>query len=464
MKITVENFQSISKAQVEIKGLTIITGQNNTGKSALARAVSSVFTNPRGNSFVRIGSPSTSVEIDFEDGNTVKWSKGKNINQYEVNGKLIQKVGTDVPDEVYQASLVKSVEIDGKEVHPQIAKQFQQVFLIDLPPSTLASALSNVELIQQLEKASSLARSDIKDISTQLKSKNNDLIASKDHLKKFNGIDQVEHTLKHIKNLESQIKMKNDMLSSIEQDCTLRKQLQAIISELETLEQIQIDTNPESVLSLENRYNDVYANHTRRTAFLSTIENLSGVLHINFSNQDVIEKKDRMLKEASDLCLKKERLFKAYLTLQDITRVQQIDYEHTQITTRTTNLNEIVDLKERQQKAYDLFQSLKDIGNVNFEIDTDRIVLLDEIVRLKKSRTRLKLAVFILEGGLKTMPIVKEMRERKELDEIENLKGNRERLNQAVGIIDTELKKIDQELKELHIGDVCPLCNQGIGH
>jgi hypothetical protein len=123
-----------------------------------------------------------------------------------------------------------------------------------------------------------------------------------------------------------------------------------------------------------------------------------------------------------------------------------------------------VDLKERQQKAYDLFQSLKDIGNVNFEIDTDRIVLLDEIVRLKKSRTRLKLAVFILEGGLKTMPIVKEMRERKELDEIENLKGNRERLNQAVGIIDTELKKIDQELKELHIGDVCPLCNQGIGH
>ena len=69
------------------------------------------------------------------------------INQYEVNGKLIQKVGTDVPDEVYQASLVKSVEIDGKEVHPQIAKQFQQVFLIDLPPSTLASALSNVELI-----------------------------------------------------------------------------------------------------------------------------------------------------------------------------------------------------------------------------------------------------------------------------------------------------------------------------
>lgn len=464
MKVKIENFQSISKAQIEVKGLTIITGQNNTGKSALARAVSSVFTNPRGNSFVRIGSPNTSVEIDFEDGNTVKWSKGKNVNEYEVNGKLIQKVGTDVPEEVYQASLVKSVEIDGKEVHPQIAKQFQQVFLIDLPPSTLASALSNVEIIQQLEKASALARSEIKDISTQLKSKNNDLIESKDYLKNFNGLDQVEHILKHIKNLENQIKMKNDMLSNLEQDCTLRKQLQAIIKELETLEQIQIDTNPESVKTLENKYIEVNANHMRRRTYLSMIENLNGVLQINLKDHKEIEKKNHLLIEASDLSLKKERLVKAYLTLQDITKVEQITCEPNQITSQTNNLIEIEDLKERQKKAYDLFQSLKDIGDVNFEIDTDRILLLDEVVRLKKSRTRLKLAVFILEGGLKTMPIVKEMKERKELEELENLKGNKERLNQAVSIIDTELKKIDLELKELHIGDICPLCNQGIGH
>ena len=45
---------------------------------------------------------------------------------------------------------------------PQVSKQFEQVFLLDLPPSVLSSALSDVDKIQKLEKASGMARSDIK--------------------------------------------------------------------------------------------------------------------------------------------------------------------------------------------------------------------------------------------------------------------------------------------------------------
>ena len=466
MKITVENFQSISKAQVNVKGLTVITGQNNTGKSALARAVSSVFTNPRGNSFVRIGSPSTSVNIDFEDGNEIRWTKGKNVNEYEVNGKLIQKVGTEVPEEVYQASLVKPVEVDNKEVYPQVAKQFQQVFLIDLPPSSLASALSNVDVIQQLEKASAFVRSDIKEITGQLKTKNSDLTESRDYLKKFNGIDNVEAILGHIETLDAQIKHKENIISTLEKENALRQQFKAIIEELEELDRVNIDTRVNDVLSLENRYIEVNADHQKREGLKSVVENLSGVVKVNIETKpNEIETRDKVLKEVLDLQVKQEKLNKAYEILKGVVDIEKIDTDHILIEDKTTTLNDIVDLQDRQVKAYKLYQTLKGVRNIEFNIDTDRIVALDEVLRLKKNRSRLKLAIYMLEGGLETLPEIRELKtDNGVLEELVSIKESKDKFIYAVEIINKELLKVDTELSELHIGDICPLCNQGIGH
>jgi hypothetical protein len=466
MKITVENFQSISKAQVDVKGLTVITGQNNTGKSALARAVSSVFTNPRGNSFVRIGSPSTSVNIDFEDGNQIKWTKGKNVNEYEVNGKLIQKVGTDVPDEVYQASLVKPVEVDNKEVYPQVAKQFQQVFLIDLPPSSLASALSNVDVIQQLEKASALVRSDIKEITGQLKTKNNDLVEAKDYLKKFNGVDSVEGILAHIETLDAQIKHKENIISTLEKENALRQQFKAIIDELNELDRVSIDTVVNDVVSLENSYNVVNADHLKREQLKEVIGNLTDVIKVSIDTRpDGIENRNKILKEVVDLQVKQERLNKAYEILKGTVDIEKIDTDHILIENKTTVLNDIVELQERQVKAYKLYQALKGVRNVEFNIDTDRIEALEEVIRLKRNRSRLKLAIYMLEGGLETLPEIRELKmESGVLDELVSIKESKDKFIYAVEIINKELVKVDTELSELHIGDICPLCNQGIGH
>lgn len=195
MKIKVENFQSIKSAEIEVKGLTVIAGENSIGKSALARAFAGAFSNLRGNAHVRMGESHSSVLISFEDGNEVLWEKGKKVNRYEVNGKEIAKVGSGVPDEV-KALGVTSVEVDGKEFFPQIAKQFQTIFLIDQPPSALSSALSDVEVIQQLERSSATARSEIRDIKSRMKVKREDLEKAQSNLTKFEGFDY-DVVLKH---------------------------------------------------------------------------------------------------------------------------------------------------------------------------------------------------------------------------------------------------------------------------
>ena len=51
MKLTLKNIGKVGKASVEINGITVIAGENNTGKSTVGRALFSVF-----NSFCNVQS------------------------------------------------------------------------------------------------------------------------------------------------------------------------------------------------------------------------------------------------------------------------------------------------------------------------------------------------------------------------------------------------------------------------
>ena len=49
LKVTIENFQSISKGELEFtQGINIIVGQSNSGKSAILRALKGAVLNTSG--------------------------------------------------------------------------------------------------------------------------------------------------------------------------------------------------------------------------------------------------------------------------------------------------------------------------------------------------------------------------------------------------------------------------------
>ena len=94
LKVHIENFQSISKADLEFKqGINIIVGQSNSGKSAILRAIKGAILNPSGSQrYIKNGTEKFQVNLDYE-GNSIEWSREGQSPVYTINGEQYQKVG-----------------------------------------------------------------------------------------------------------------------------------------------------------------------------------------------------------------------------------------------------------------------------------------------------------------------------------------------------------------------------------
>lgn len=94
LKVHIENFQSISEADLEFKqGINIIVGQSNSGKSAILRAIKGAILNPSGSQrYIKNGTKKFQVNLDYE-GNSIEWSREGQSPVYTINGEQYQKVG-----------------------------------------------------------------------------------------------------------------------------------------------------------------------------------------------------------------------------------------------------------------------------------------------------------------------------------------------------------------------------------
>lgn len=194
--VRVRNFQSIKDATLHVAGLTVITGPNNSGKTSVLRAIRGAFVNAPVGPLVRQGEGCLTVDLSFEDGQTVTWEKGhekpdgkgKAVNRYTVNGKVLDGVGRGAPPEVETLGVR---EISGG-LWPQIAKQFDgTLFLVDKPGSVVAEALSDVERVGKLSDALRASESDRRQLAAEIKIRRADESILQDRLRQFDGFDPV---------------------------------------------------------------------------------------------------------------------------------------------------------------------------------------------------------------------------------------------------------------------------------
>lgn len=276
VKVQVKNFQSIKSATVEIEGFTVITGKNNSGKTALQRAVRGVFENTRGHSFVRHGEDNCEVSVSFEDGNKVTWYKGKKENKYVINGKTYDKVGSGTPEPLRDFG-VYPITCGGKVISPQIAPQFTgQVFLLNETGAVLAEAVSDVERVSVLNKALKESERDKRSASSELKVRKKDLKGLEESFLFYEGLEDLGDEIDALDSLQKELDQTQEALSEL---ISLRDRYntsQSIVAHLEGVENLSVPK--ESLSEISDSVSDIQSFQSRLTRCDKNISLLERIL------------------------------------------------------------------------------------------------------------------------------------------------------------------------------------------
>lgn len=107
-QISINNFQSLHQVDIELRPLTVIVGPSSSGKSAFTRALRTLTSNARGNSFITHGERICTIKATTDNGIvTLKRGKATDDNEYTIvpsdpnsQQKTWTKLGGTVPEEV----------------------------------------------------------------------------------------------------------------------------------------------------------------------------------------------------------------------------------------------------------------------------------------------------------------------------------------------------------------------------
>ncbi|NTF17346.1 AAA family ATPase [Agrobacterium rubi] len=155
--IRLRNFQGyIDETLYLTPGVTIISGDNDLGKSSIGRAMRAVFYGDIDDGLIRDGERMCAVEIGLKGGRVLRWDRqlkrnpvnlwklleadGSVVTVMDEGGQIVRQyeTGGDVPDWVEQEFGISKVQ--GLDVHLMLQKE--PVFLLDESPQVRATALS----------------------------------------------------------------------------------------------------------------------------------------------------------------------------------------------------------------------------------------------------------------------------------------------------------------------------------
>ena len=147
VKLTLTDFMAHERTAFDFApGLNVLTGPNNTGKSAVVEALRCLSENPPPRHVIRHGAAEARVEAELEDGVTVAWVRRPKYALYEVRRpgveepEVFAKMGKGVvPEEVRRLLRVAPVALEsGEDVDVHIGNQREPVFLLNEKGTVLA--------------------------------------------------------------------------------------------------------------------------------------------------------------------------------------------------------------------------------------------------------------------------------------------------------------------------------------
>ena len=155
-KLFIKNFQKHKKYALRLGQITTLVGRSDAGKTAIFRALIWLLTNkPRGTTFITHGETVCSVGLEV-DGHKIVRTRGKNKNEYTLDGTPFVSFGEQVPHPIAELLNVQPVSIQ---------RQHDGVFWLSLNPAELSrqmNAVVDLDIIDTATKNSKRHRNQAK--------------------------------------------------------------------------------------------------------------------------------------------------------------------------------------------------------------------------------------------------------------------------------------------------------------
>lgn len=235
--VTLKNFQAHKDTTVQFdKGLNIIVGESNNGKTSILRGILWAIDNqPLGNDFIMAGENECSVLIVFNDGTSIKRGRTvKDTGYYEItyyddNGVLqsatYRGFTNAVPVEVANVHQMPKVNITKDiETHLNVLSQLDGPFLLTESPLVKASAIGRITGTHVIDAAIKESNKTIQSNRKLAKSYSEDLQQKENERKQLPDIKSMEaftkkyaYIVKHITKLNDSVTKLNTNLQQINQ-------------------------------------------------------------------------------------------------------------------------------------------------------------------------------------------------------------------------------------------------------
>lgn len=150
--ITIENFMSHKATRIELApGVTVITGPNNVGKSAVVEGVRSLVHNPSPKNSIRHGAKQAVIRLELDSGEIIEWVRSDKTAFYRLSRPAADgqaeahdteeyhKIGQSVPEDIMALLRLGRVETESGEIDIHIGNQREPIFLLNSPGSYAAS-------------------------------------------------------------------------------------------------------------------------------------------------------------------------------------------------------------------------------------------------------------------------------------------------------------------------------------
>ena len=195
-RIKIEDFQSYQNIEIFPGQTTIIVGRNNSGKTAILRALRLVFFNhPDGSDFVRYGAKNATVEIEY-DNHIIKRIKGKQ-NIYELDGSIYSNFGKDVPQEISTILGFSIIQVDRNSYELNYGSAHEAPFFVSETSATAGKIFSKLgeqvlgDLVL-LDKSINASNSNIRKLSTESTVLEKQKTDTLDILSKYVLLDEID--------------------------------------------------------------------------------------------------------------------------------------------------------------------------------------------------------------------------------------------------------------------------------